>query len=110
MRGDLEVSQSLRKTRRQIIRNGLNALANGGVPGEQDGEAPASFEFEASLDGPEISESSTYGLKLLRRRSEVVLEWSGKLAFARIPRHPTRDPEPCLQAELEIPRAEHELR
>ena len=29
--------------------------------------------------------------------------------FQRTLRHPTRDPQPCLKAELEIPRAQHSL-
>jgi len=109
MSGDLDASQSLQETRQQVIRNGFNALENGGMPAEMDGEKPVSFAFEVSFEDPAISESSTYSLRLLRRRTDVALDWSGKLTFQRTLRHPTRDPAPCLKAELEIPRANHSL-
>lgn len=110
MRGALDASQSLDATRRQIIRNGLNALQHGGLPTAFDGEKPASFAFEVFFRDPAISEASTYRFRLFRRRTEIALDWSGKLTFQRTLRHPTRDPAPCLQAELEIPRAQHLLR
>ena len=87
----------------------FHALSSTGVIRELDNEKPAFFRFELWFRDPAISEASTYSLRLLRRRTEVALEWSDKLTFERSLRHPTRDPAPCLRAELEIPITRHSL-
>ena len=87
-----------------------SAIGNDGVVGELDGETPASFVLEVSFGGAAVSEGSTYRFRISRRRTDVALDWSGKLAFRRTLRHATRDPEGCLHAELEVPRDQHSLR
>jgi hypothetical protein len=104
MKGDFEATLGLNATRQQQIRTGLHMTMIGGTYRGLDGESPAFFDLDVSFRGEGISEASTYSLKLYRRRTEVALEWSGKLTFERTLRHPTRDPAPCLRAELEIPR------
>jgi hypothetical protein len=110
MKGDFDALLGLNATRQQQIRTGLNMTTIGGAYRGLDGEAPAFFDFDVSFRGDEISEASTYSLKLYRRRTELALDWSGKLAFERTLRHPTRDPVPCLRAEHEIPRKDHSFR
>jgi hypothetical protein len=110
MNGDFDALLSMNATRQQQIRTGLNMTTVGGMHRGLDGETPASFDLEVSFKHEAISEASTYSLKLYRRRTELALGWSGKLTFERTLRHPTRDPVPCLRAELEIPRKDHVLR
>jgi hypothetical protein len=110
MKGDFEAMLGLNATRQQRIRTGLHMTSIAGAYRGLDGEAPAFFDFDVSFRGDAISEASTYSLKLYRRRTELALDWSGKLEFERKLRHPTRDPVPCLRAELEIPRKGHSQR
>jgi hypothetical protein len=110
MKGDFDALLGLNATRQQQIRTGLHMTTIGGAYRGLDGAAPAFFDFDVSFRGEAISEASTYSLKLYRRRTELALDWSGKLEFERKLRHPTRDKVPCLRAELEIPRKDHSLR
>jgi hypothetical protein len=64
---------------------------------------PRILRFRRFLRGDAISEASTHTLTLSRRRTELALDWSGKLEFERKLRHPTRDEMPCLRAKLESP-------
>jgi hypothetical protein len=109
MKGDFDALLGLNATRQQQIRTGLNMTTLGGAYNGLDGESPAYFDLDVSFRGEGISEASTYSLRLYRRRKELALEWSGKLTFERTLRHPTRDPVPCLRAELEIPMKDHAL-
>lgn len=109
MKGDFDALLGLNATRQQQIRTGLHMTMIGGTYRGLDGESPAFFDLDVSFRGEAISEAQTFSLKLYRRRTELALDWSGKLRFERTLRHPTRDPVPCLRAELEVPMKDHAL-
>lgn len=102
MKGDFDGSLSMQPTEAQLLRNDPETLGKG--------TGPASFNLEVSFDDERISATDTYRLRLLRNRKDVALDWSGKLEFATVRRHATREAPPCLTATRAIPQGEHSLR
>lgn len=102
MKGDFEGNLTMEPTDAQQARNTAETLGKG--------TGPASFKLEVSFEDERISANDTYRLRLLRNRKDVALDWSGKLEFATVRRHATREAPPCLTATRAIPQGEHSLR
>jgi hypothetical protein len=94
MNGDFEGYLSLEPTEEQQVHNGEFELGTG--------EGPASFNLRISMKDPSIRESEAFHFRLYRRRTEVMLDWSGRLEFTRTRPHPTRDVPPCLSAVRDV--------
>lgn len=94
MNGDFQANLSLEPTAEQLVRNGQFELGTG--------EGPASFNLRVSLHDASIRETDQFRFRLYRRRTELALDWSGKLEFTRRRPHPTRDVPPCLSAVRDV--------
>jgi hypothetical protein len=94
MNGDFQANLSLEPTAEQLVRNGRFELGTG--------EGPASFNLRVSMQDPSIREADRFRFRIYQHRTELALDWSGKLEFTRTRPHPTRDVPPCLSAVREL--------
>jgi len=94
MSGDFEGDLWLEPTPEQQVHNAEVELGTG--------EGPASFKLRVSMQDPSIRESDAFRFRIYRRRTEVMLDWSGPLEFTRTRPHPTRDVPPCLSAVQDV--------
>lgn len=102
MNGDFQAVLAMKPTAQQLVHNGEIELGKG--------EGPASFWLSVSIQDPDIRETDVFRWRLLRRRKEPALDWSGKLSFERTKPHPTRPVPACLSGSLEITQDRHSLR
>ncbi len=102
MSGDFQAWLSMEPTPEQLVHNGEIEMGKG--------EGPASFFLTVSFQDPNIRDTDAFRFRLLRRRKEPALDWSGKLTFEHLKPHPTRPVPACLSGTLEIPQERHSLR
>jgi hypothetical protein len=102
MKGDFDALLSLTPTRLQTIRNVAGAREN-------PGDGKAHFRMEIGFRDATLREEDVYRLHLFRRRTEPVLEWSGKLTYQRVVPNATADVPPCLEGSVALPVAGHRL-
>jgi len=96
MNGEFKANLVLEPTEEQLVRNGQFELGTG--------EGPASFNLRVSMQDASIRETDQFRFRIYRRRTELALDWSGKLEFTRTRPHPTRDVPPCLRAVRDLAR------